>query len=50
MLNNSKEATSHEKKRVADVGKFLLAADVEVTTPNFADMPLSSDISTRNIQ
>ncbi|CAN9349127.1 unnamed protein product [Alternaria alternata] len=46
MLNNSKEATSHEKKRVADVGKFLLAADVEVTTPNFADMPLSSDIST----
>ncbi|CAN9136304.1 unnamed protein product [Alternaria alternata] len=49
MLNNSKEATSHEKKRVADVGKFLLAADVEVTTPNFADMPLSSDISTRNI-
>ena len=41
MLNNSKEATSHEKKRVADV---------EVRTPNFADMPLSSDISTRNIQ
>ncbi|RYN40033.1 hypothetical protein AA0112_g2944 [Alternaria arborescens] len=47
MLNNSKEATSHEKKRVADVGKFLLAADVEVTTLNFADMPLSSDISTQ---
>lgn len=50
ILNDSKEAASYVKKHVSDRGKFLLAADVEVTTPNFADMPLGSDLSTRNIQ
>ena len=50
ILNDSKEVTSYVNKHVWDRGKFLLAVDVEVITPNFADMPLGSDLSTRNIQ
>lgn len=50
-VNGSGGTTLDGKKRTLTTRKVLLAADVDVATPSFTDMPQSSnDLSTRKIK